>query len=48
MLKTIFDNKFVSDSFLKKFLTFASHYDPFFLKPAMVLENKRNKLTEDE
>ncbi len=47
LLKTIFDNKFVFDSFLKKFLTFGSHYDPFFFKPCMVLENK-SKRSEDE
>lgn len=40
-----FDNRFVFDSFLKKFLTFGNHYDPFFLKPCMILENKGNKMS---
>lgn len=44
----IFDNRFLFESFLKKNLTFANHYDPFLLKPCMILENKKNKLTEDE
>lgn len=37
LLKCIFDNRFVFDSFLKKYLTFGHHYDPFFMKPCMVL-----------
>lgn len=36
------------DSFLKKYLAFANHYDPFFMKPLMVLENKERCLTEME
>lgn len=47
LLKTIFDNRFIFQSFLKKFLTFGRHYDPFLLKPCMVLQNK-NKRTEDQ
>lgn len=36
LLKMIFDNRFVFESFLNKLMSFASHYDPFFLKPCMV------------
>ena len=47
LIKILFDNKFVMDSFMKKYLKFGNHYDPFVLRPAMVLENM-NSLTEDE
>jgi hypothetical protein len=39
----LFDGNFVRDSFLKKYLTFSKHFDPFFLKPAMLLENKKQR-----
>ena len=43
----LFDSSFIRDSFLKKHLTFSKHFDPFNLKPAMVLENNKNR-SEDQ
>lgn len=37
LIKMIFDNKFITESFLNQSLTFGKHYDPFLLKPSMVL-----------
>lgn len=37
LIKLTFDNKFVFNSFLKKHISFAEHFDPFFMKPIMVL-----------
>ena len=39
----LFDGLFVKNTFLSKYLEFGNHYDPFFLKPLMLLENKKNK-----
>ena len=43
LLKMLFDSSFIRDSFLKKYLSFSKHFDPFNLKPAMILEKKRNR-----
>lgn len=43
-----FDNRFVFESLLSKFIPFAKHYDPFFLKPCMVFENKKGKISIEE
>jgi len=39
----LFDSSFIRDSFLKKYLTFSKHFDPFNLKPAMILERNKNR-----
>ena len=44
----IFDNKFVSESIIGDYPVFGNHYDPFFLKPSMILEKKKADRTEDE
>lgn len=43
LLKMLFDNNFIKDSFLKNYLTFSSHFDPFLLKSSMILDNKKNR-----
>jgi len=43
LLKMLFDSNFLRDTFLKKYLSFSKNFDPFLLKPAMLLENKKNR-----
>jgi hypothetical protein len=39
----LWDSNFIKDSLLKKHVQFASHFDPFVLKPIMILEAKTKK-----
>ena len=43
----VHDNKFITESVLKKYMTFGKHFDPFLLKPLMVLENMES-ITDNE
>jgi hypothetical protein len=44
----LFDSNFLRDTFLKKYLNFSKNYDPFLLKPAMLLDNKKGKTETDD
>ncbi len=49
LLKVLWDCNFLKDTVLGKYLVFARHYDPFILKPVMLLEAKgKGKMTEEE
>jgi hypothetical protein len=39
----LWDSNFVKDSVLGKHFQFASHFDPFILKPVMIFEAKAKK-----
>ena len=47
LIKMINDTKFVTESILRKYLNFAKHYDPFFFKPYMVIQNM-DSITDNE
>lgn len=44
----LWDSNFIKDTLLKKHIQFASHFDPFVLKPIMILEAKSKKSEDDE
>lgn len=48
LLKMLFDGNFLKDSFLKKYLEFNKNFDPFLLKPAMLLQTKRGRSEDDD
>ncbi len=47
MLKVLWDCSFLKDTVLGRYLVFAGYYDPFVLRPVMVLEGME-KRTEEE
>ena len=44
----LFDGQFIRESILKSYLSFSSAYDPFFLKPAMKLDNKKPRSENED
>lgn len=48
LLKMLFDANFIRDSILHKHLQFSSGFDPFCLKPAMVLDNNHHRNEEED
>jgi hypothetical protein len=48
LLKMLFDANFIRDSILHKHLLFSNGFDPFCLKPAMVLDNNHHRNEEDD
>jgi hypothetical protein len=48
LLKMLFDGSFLRDSFLSKYLTFSTHFDPFFLRPAMHLDRHKDRTEEQD
>jgi hypothetical protein len=43
LLKILFDSNFICDSLLQRHLRFSSGFDPFCLKPAMLLDNNHHR-----
>jgi hypothetical protein len=43
LLKMLFDSNFIRDSILQRYLTFSKGFDPFTLKPAMLLDNNNRR-----
>lgn len=48
LLKMLFDSNFIRESLLKRHLQFSKGFDPFCLKPAMLLDNKQNRTEEED
>lgn len=48
LLKMLFDSNFIRESLLKCHLQFSRGFDPFCLKPAMLLDNKPNRTEEED
>ena len=44
----LWDASFVKDSILKTHFQFASHFDPFILKPIMIFESLAKKSEEQD
>ena len=48
LLKMLFDSNFIRESLLKRHLLFSKGFDPFCLKPAMLLDNRPNRSEEED
>lgn len=48
LLKMLFDSNFIKDSLLQRHLSFSKGFDPFCLKPAMLLDNQHQRSEIDD